>query len=128
MPEEIQNHLYIIEGGRLYAVETLCNVLITYYDSKSDILTWAVAYCFTLAKEYVFHDGNIGIGYLWRAIPCVQFEGVFSDTNVKLVAERIDLAVRLTPTVECYFIVTKNYRYDLSGACLASLFDPSTAA
>lgn len=41
------------------------------------------------------------------AYPEVAVEGVFSDTNIDLVADRIDLAIRLAPEVEGDYVVTK---------------------
>ncbi|MDP2120776.1 MAG: LysR family transcriptional regulator [Hoeflea sp.] len=41
------------------------------------------------------------------AYPEVAVEGLFSDSNIDLVAERIDLAVRLAPAVEGDYIVSK---------------------
>ena len=41
------------------------------------------------------------------AYPAVRVEGVFSDTNIDLVGDRIDLAIRLAPTIEGDFIVSK---------------------
>lgn len=42
-----------------------------------------------------------------RAYPEVAVEGLFSDNNVDLVSERIDLAIRLAPSVEGDHIVSK---------------------
>ena len=42
-----------------------------------------------------------------RRFPNVQLELLFSDENVDLVAHRIDLAVRLAPSIEGDLIVTK---------------------
>lgn len=41
------------------------------------------------------------------AYPEVRVEGVFSDANIDLVAERIDLAIRLAPAVEGDYVVSK---------------------
>jgi DNA-binding transcriptional LysR family regulator len=41
------------------------------------------------------------------AYPEVAVEGIFSDTNIDLVAERIDLAIRLAPTVQGDYVVSK---------------------
>lgn len=41
------------------------------------------------------------------AYPRIRVECVFSDANLDLVAERIDLAIRLGPTIEGDFIVSK---------------------
>ncbi|MHA3980982.1 LysR family transcriptional regulator, partial [Halovulum sp. GXIMD14794] len=39
--------------------------------------------------------------------PEVAVEGLFSDTNIDLVADRIDLAIRLAPEVEGDYVVSK---------------------
>lgn len=41
------------------------------------------------------------------AYPEVAVEGIFSDTNIDLVADRIDLAIRLAPEVEGDYVVSK---------------------
>ncbi|MBV7397014.1 LysR family transcriptional regulator [Mameliella sediminis] len=41
------------------------------------------------------------------ANPNVAVEGLFSDTNIDLVADRIDLAIRLAPEVEGDYVVSK---------------------
>lgn len=57
------------------------------------------------------------------AFPSVTVEGLFSDANVDLVAERIDLAIRLAPAVSGDLIVsrlmTTRYRVVASPAYLA---------
>lgn len=59
-----------------------------------------------------------------RLYPQIVVEGIFSDSNVDLVAERIDLAIRLAPAVEGDYIVTKlmetRYRVVASPGYLAS--------
>jgi DNA-binding transcriptional LysR family regulator len=56
--------------------------------------------------------------------PDLKIEGVFTDANVDLVADRIDLAIRLAPTVEGDLIAAKlmdtRYRVVASPAYLAS--------
>ena len=56
--------------------------------------------------------------------PLLQVEGVFTDANLDLLAERIDLAVRLAPAVEGNLIVSKlmdtQYRVVASPAYLAA--------
>jgi DNA-binding transcriptional LysR family regulator len=39
--------------------------------------------------------------------PALGLEGIFTDSNLDLVAERIDLAVRLAPSLEGQWVVTK---------------------
>lgn len=61
----------------------------------------------------------------FRALyPDLKVEGLFTDTNVDLVADRIDLAVRLAPTIEGDLIAAKlmetRYRVVASPAYLAS--------
>ncbi len=55
--------------------------------------------------------------------PLVGIEGVFTDANLDLVTERIDLAVRLGPTVQGEIVATKwlatRYRVVASAAYLA---------
>ncbi len=55
--------------------------------------------------------------------PELKVEGVFTDVNVDLVAERVDLAVRLAPTIEGDLIATRlrdtHYRVVASPAYLA---------
>lgn len=41
------------------------------------------------------------------ACPEVAVEGIFSDTNIDLVAERIDLAIRLAPAIEGDYVISK---------------------
>lgn len=52
------------------------------------------------------------------AYPEVGIEGVFSDTNIDLVAERIDLAIRLAPEVQGDYVVSKlmDTRYSVVAA------------
>ncbi|MCV0396047.1 MAG: LysR family transcriptional regulator [Rhizobiaceae bacterium] len=52
------------------------------------------------------------------AYPEVAVEGIFSDNNIDLVAERIDLAVRLAPAIDGDYIVSKlmNTRYRVVAA------------
>ncbi|WP_375173642.1 LysR substrate-binding domain-containing protein [Pseudooceanicola sp.] len=55
----------------------------------------------------------------FRAVyPEVGIEGVFSDTNIDLVAERIDLAIRLAPEVQGDYVVSKlmDTRYSVVAA------------
>lgn len=56
--------------------------------------------------------------------PDLKVEGVFTDANVDLVAERVDLAVRLAPTIEGDLIATRlrdtHYRVVASPAYLAA--------
>jgi DNA-binding transcriptional LysR family regulator len=56
--------------------------------------------------------------------PLLQIEGLFTDANLDLFAERIDLAVRLAPAVEGNLIVAKlmdtHYRVVASPAYLAA--------
>ncbi|MCB2128178.1 MAG: LysR family transcriptional regulator [Rhodobacteraceae bacterium] len=47
------------------------------------------------------------LGAFRAAHPAIRVEGVFTDANVDLVADRIDLAVRLGPGVEGDLIVSK---------------------
>lgn len=42
-----------------------------------------------------------------RAYPEVSVEGLFLDSNIDLVAERVDLAIRLAPAVEGDYVVSK---------------------
>lgn len=42
-----------------------------------------------------------------KAYPAVSVEGIFSDSTVDLVAERIDLAIRLAPAVDGDYIVSR---------------------
>lgn len=59
-----------------------------------------------------------------RRFPAINLDCVFTDENLELVANRIDLAVRLAPAVEGDLIVTKlvdtRYRVVASPAYLAS--------
>lgn len=41
------------------------------------------------------------------AYPNVRVEGVFSDANIDLVGDRIDLAIRLAPVIDGDYVVTK---------------------
>lgn len=56
--------------------------------------------------------------------PALKIEGVFTDANVDLVAERVDLAIRLAPTIEGDLIAVKlrdtRYRVVASPSYLAS--------
>ncbi|MCR6633478.1 LysR family transcriptional regulator [Devosia sp.] len=42
-----------------------------------------------------------------RAYPAVSVEGIFSDSNVDLLSDHIDLAIRLAPAVEGDFVISK---------------------
>jgi DNA-binding transcriptional LysR family regulator len=64
------------------------------------------------------------LGLFQQRYPALKIEGLFTDQNVDLIGERIDLAVRLGPTVEGDLVATKlaetRYRVVASPAYLAA--------
>lgn len=72
------------------------------------------------------------IGPLHARYPDLRIECLFTDANVDLIAERIDLAVRLAPTIEGDLIAAKlhdtNYRIVASPAYLAARGKPARPA
>lgn len=53
------------------------------------------------------------LGQFRATYPEVRVEGIFSDSNLDLVTDRIDLAVRLAPSIEGDYVISKliNTRY-----------------
>ena len=53
-----------------------------------------------------------------KAYPAVSIEGIFSDSTIELVTERIDLAIRLAPAIDGDYVVSKlmDTRYSVVAA------------